>query len=167
MIETPRLLIKRTEALPDVDLYVLVEWLNNAQAMRYSEQRHIKHSITSQRRYIKSQDHNFHIWDARLREGNALVGTLSARFDRLNDVADVGILIGPPYQGTGYGREAWDALIQWLLQHECVKVECGMMSSNHAMMRMARKRMNFEGERPRHFIGKDGARYSLVMFGSR
>ena len=169
MIETKRLLIKQLRiSRPDID-YILarqIAWLNDKEAMQYSEQRHRAHTLDSQRAYLQSQNESFSVFEIVTKDGYESIGTMAVCFDRHNDVADLGILIGPPYRGKSLGMEAWDGLYNWLLHHRVTKIEAGFMEGNQAMYRICRRRMIYEGRRARHFI-RDGQRVDLILYGSR
>jgi len=128
----------------------MVRWLNNKELMRYSEQRHRKHTLDSQRDYIESfQDPNIFL---EIHSGREIIGTVTAFVDGYNKVADVGILIGE--QGrSGFGSEAWKAFCDHLIAHGIRKIEAGCIDSNLAMMNVARKyEMILEGRRFEHFM---------------
>jgi len=94
-----------------------VEWLNDRELMRYSEQRLKRHTLESCRAYLRSfQGTPHHFWALR-HATLGLVGTMTAYLDPVRgDSADLGILVGHPQaRGRGLGREAWGAVMETLL----------------------------------------------------
>jgi RimJ/RimL family protein N-acetyltransferase len=134
----------------DESIPKMVEWLNDPDVTRYSEQRHQKHTVPFQRIYIgmMTRPHKY------------------AHVDPYNDVADVGIMIGEKsLWGKGYGAEAWQAFCDYLLGNGIRKVECGCMNINFGMKHICRKTgMNYEGRRFAHFlVGEDTV--DMLYFG--
>jgi RimJ/RimL family protein N-acetyltransferase len=138
----------------------MVNWLNDPDVVRYSEQRHEKHDAESQQFYITETDifREIHVRDYPDGDGNRkFIGTITASIDKNNSVADVGILIGAKEEwGKGYGTEAWTAFCEHLLTHGIRKIEAGCMSANFGMLRIFRKYGMFhEGHRTHHFLHGD------------
>lgn len=131
------------------------EWLSNKVVVQFSEQRHAVHTVNSCQRYINSFVDGSHIWGLYLVETGQHIGNLTSRFDRSNNVAELGMLIGyPEMWGKGYGREAWLAASEWLLKEQEVrKLEAGCMASNAGMRRVLENTgFELEGERRLHFL---------------
>ena len=130
----------------------MVGWLNDPYITRYSEQRHIKHTIESQQDYLKRQELFWGIYD--MSTGGSLIGSMTVNYDRPNDVANVGIMIGDKESmGKGYGYEAWEALCNQLPVR---KIEAGCMAINRPMMSICSKYgMMEEGRQEDHFIVGD------------
>lgn len=141
-----------------------VEWLNDPEVMRYSEQRHKTHTIKTQAEYLGSfQWPNIHKYI--LSEG-ALLGSITAHVDPHNGVADVGILIGDKYRwGNGYGLEAWSAFCDYLLSLGLRKIEAGCMAHNRGMTNICfRYGMKEEGRRSDHFM-LNNKPSDMILFG--
>ena len=68
--------------------------------------------------------------------------------------------------GQGYGQDAWNTLLTWLLDRDCVrKVTAGTMRCNLAMVRlMERSGMSLEAVRPQQEL-LDGVPQDLLYFG--
>lgn len=146
-----------------------IAWLRDPEVVRYSEQRHREHTLSSQLRYISSFGGKSCLWGIYLVETGEHIGNLSAMHDEPNNVSDVGILIGESrLWGQGYASEAWKAACNQMLDKDLGgirKLECGCMKSNEAMMKLARKSgFTLEGERANHFL-LGGGMVSLVQFG--
>lgn len=146
-----------------------VRWLRNPDVVRFSEQRHRDHSLSTQLSYVDSFAGTSHLWGIYLIEGGEMIGTISARHDAANNVSDVGILIGEPgCWGKGLGREAWIAACIWLLDQNCGsvrKLEAGCMQTNEAMLKILRgSGFTEEGERRNKFLVDDHP-VSAVLFG--
>lgn len=144
-----------------------IAWLRNPEVVRFSEQRHQTHTLSSELRWINSFENGSHLWAIWTASGEH-IGTLSATFDRPNNVADVGIMIGETkFWGKGLGREAWTAATNWLLSREggVRKLEAGCMKTNLAMAKIIQGAgFKLEGERLNHFL-LDGSPISELMFG--
>lgn len=145
-----------------------VDWLNDPVATRFSEQRHVRHSLESCRAYVSSfaasANHLWAIEDLATKH----VGNISASVDLNNQIADIAILLGSAeVRGKGYGSEAWMAVLQHLLSRgDIAKVTGGCLSSNTAMIKvMAACKMVPDGKRLNHFLW-EGQRVDLVYFAS-
>ncbi len=141
----------------------LVRWLNDPEVVRYSDQRHLKHTFKSALAYYKSffESPN-HYWA--ILSSDSMIGTITAYVDEPNSVADVGILVGDKrYWCSGYGSEAFSAVINWLFTcRRARKVTAGTMSENVSMLRVMHKcGMHVEGRRERYFI-LDGREVDMV-----
>jgi RimJ/RimL family protein N-acetyltransferase len=144
-----------------------LRWLNDPEVVRFSEQRHKHHTQFSQMTYINSFEDGSHIWRICRLDTGAHIGNLTATYDRHNEIADVGILIGEAEMwGRGYGAEAWNAACNWLLDGGGVrKLEAGCMRTNAAMLKIIRgSHFRQEGELANHFL-QGGNPVSAVLFG--
>jgi [ribosomal protein S5]-alanine N-acetyltransferase len=137
-ISTPRLVLKPLmKATPRN-----VAWLRDPQVVRYSQQQHSHHTLSSQLRYVLTFDGGSHIWAIVRVDNGEHIGNVTARRDPPNNVADVGIMIGDTdCWGKGYGKEAWKAACAWLLNKDAGgvrRLEAGCAKSNEAMLRIIR-----------------------------
>jgi RimJ/RimL family protein N-acetyltransferase len=141
----------------------MVDWLSDPKNVQYSEQRHRKHNMATQQAYVRTFDHiNNHFW--LIRKGTTDIGTITAHRDPINGIGEIGILIDHHYWGKGYGRQAWSAVMDYLLQN-MRKVETGTRADNAGMRKvMENCGMVFEGERISHFMDGDET-FDLVMYG--
>lgn len=164
-ISTSRLVLKPlTKATPRN-----VAWLRDPQVVRYSQQQHGHHSLSSQLRYVQSFGGGSHIWGIHLVENGEYIGNVTARRDPPNNVADVGIMIGDTcHWGKGYGREAWISACSWLLRKDgggVRRLEAGCAKSNEAMLRIIRGAgFRLEGELLNKFVFNHQLD-SAVLFG--
>lgn len=146
-----------------------VSWLRDRHVVRYSEQRHRTHSLSSCRQYWKGmRDSGNPLWAIMLLADGVWrhVGNISATIDYANAVADVGILVGErSAQGRGVGKRAWALVCDHLLGTGGMrKVTAGTMSVNEPMLRIMRSTcMIEEGTRKGQFL-LDGKSVDLVMF---
>lgn len=143
-----------------------IAWLNNKDLMRFSEQRHKLHTVTSQMAYIQSfVEHGSNILREILSD-DELVGTISANVDTINRVANVGILIGGEFASMGIGSDAWAQFCDWLFDTlDMRRVEGGCMAANEKMIEVFRKYgMKEEGRRMSHFAF-EGGYTDLVLYG--
>lgn len=134
-----------------------VGWLNNPDVVRFSEQRHRRHTLESVAAYVRSFEGLAHyLWAIVSTDGQlGHIGNISARIDSHNRVADVGILVGERrVWGHGYGGEAWNAVCAFLLRDAAMrKVTGGAAASNTAMLAIMRRAgMLEDGRRLRHLV---------------
>jgi len=172
LIETPRLRIT-----PFSEKYLIpryVDWLNDPMVVRYSEQRHMKHTLESCRQYWQSFSDSPHIFWAMTAIEPFLshIGNMNAHIDTANSVADVGILIGERnVWRKGYGLEAWVAVCNYLLHDVGIrKVTAGTIATNKGMMRIMEKAgMVADGRRIRQCM-VDGSEVDIIhtaLFGNK
>ncbi|MGD1151770.1 MAG: GNAT family N-acetyltransferase [Syntrophales bacterium] len=172
LLETHRLkLITFSEAYLS---HRYVGWLNDPLVVRYSEQRHRSHTLESCRQYLKSfvdTPHYFWAIDA-IDPHIGHIGNMNAYIDKMNSVADVGILIGDRTAWRkGYGREAWMAVCNYLLHDIGIrKVTAGTLAVNKGMIRiMEQTGMIADGRRIRQCM-VDGSEVDLIhtaLFGNK
>jgi [ribosomal protein S5]-alanine N-acetyltransferase len=143
-----------------------VAWLNDPDVVRYSEQRHSLHTIDSCREFWRSfQETPHYYWAIEEAETGRHVGNIDAHIDQPNKVADVAIIIGEKeIWGKGYGSEAWNRVLEYLLQAEKLrKVTAGTMATNHGMLGIMRKAgMLEEGRRRKNHL-QDGNEVDLIL----
>ena len=154
-IETPRLRLEVFSKRHLTSRYV--GWLNDPSVTRFSEQRHLRHTLESCQRYWESfQDTPHYFWAAELREGGlGHIGNLNAYVDPVHGVADVGILLGETAaHGQGYGTEAWLGVCDFLLRLGGIrKVSAGALANNLPMLAIMKKAgMIDDGRRIRHCL---------------
>jgi len=157
-IKTERLLIE-----PFSEKYLTkkyVSWLNNPEVVRYSEQRHIRHTVKTCREYLRSFEKSSNYFWAISVTNDKLghIGNITAYIDEANRVADLGILIGDTKaQGKGYATEAWMSVCEYLFKKVNIhKITAGTMSSNDRMLNlMKRVGMSDDGRRIRQYIWED------------
>jgi RimJ/RimL family protein N-acetyltransferase len=132
-----------------------VSWLNDADNVRYSEQRHRSHTLASCQEFIArvAAEPNY-LWAIERRSDQLHIGNLTAYVDVNNRIAELSILLGSRgCQGRGYGREAWQAGMHYLLESGLRRVEAGTMAENVPMLKvMERTGMLIEGTRRGHFL---------------
>lgn len=133
-----------------------VDWLNDPELMRFSEQRHRRHTLESNAAYAAGFDHQTRfLWAIVDRRDGVHLGNINAYFDRPNGVADIGLLVGHvSKQGQGLGGEAWIAAMHALFVIEGArKVTGGCAASNVPMRRiMERAYMRDDGVRFRQLV---------------
>jgi [ribosomal protein S5]-alanine N-acetyltransferase len=144
-------------------------WLRDPEVMHFSQQKHQMHSLSSQMHYVNSFIGNSHLWGIWLADTGEYIGNVSATHDEPNNIADMGILLGETkYWGKGFGREAWKAACEWMLnkgQGNVRKLEAGCMRPNIPMIKIIRASgFSQEGELLNHFL-LDGAPVSALIFG--
>lgn len=145
-----------------------ISWLNDAEVVRYSNQRFIKHTELSCRAYCDSFLNTSNLFlTIRTLDADLAIGTMTAYFSLPHETVDIGILIGrKSVWGSGVGQDAWNTLVNWLIEDQRVrKVTAGTLSSNKAMIRiMERSGMHREAIRPKQEL-LDGEPLDLHYFG--
>lgn len=120
-----------------------VGWLNDPEIVRYSEQRHRRHTLQSCREYRLSFEGTPHFFWAIVAKDPALghIGNMNCYLDESNSTADLGILIGARAAwGRGYGSEAWIAACDHLFRTSGIrKITAGTMAVNTGMLRIMEK----------------------------
>ena len=135
----------------------IVDWLNDPEVMRYSDNRHSTHTLETSRAYLTSFADTPNYYWAILQQGatKILIGSITAYVDVNNSVADIGILIGDKrYWQGGYGSEAFAGVVEWLFTRRRIrKVTAGTMAVNTGMLGIMRKvGMREEGRKARYFL---------------
>lgn len=133
---------------------LMAGWLNEPRNVKYSGQRHIKHTTVTQKAYIRSFSGTTSILRGLfVKESQHLIGSVTAYFDDCNGLANVGIMVGDPaFWGQAYGHEGWKGFCDSLFQQGVRKIEAGCMAENRAMMAVCRHyRMVEEGRQINHF----------------
>ena len=135
------------------EVFKMVDWLNNHDLMRYSEQRHKEHTVETQYEYLRSFHYPDVFWSIMAKD--TLIGTATAYVDDHNKVANLGILIAE--SGYGHGTIAWRLCCDYLFERKLRKVEAGCADKNLGMMAICRKAGMFvEGRQVSHFQFEDG-----------
>jgi len=134
-----------------------LNWLNDPVVIRYSKQRHISHTIESCRGYLKSFDNSSNFFWAIEEKAIGLghIGNINAYLDTINNIADLGIVIGEKKaQAQGYGLEAWLGVCNFLfIKKHIRKITAGTMELNQPMIRLMLKAgMEEDGRRRRHYL---------------
>lgn len=147
-----------------------VLWLNDPEVLRYSEQRHKKHSAATQLNYIFSKRPKSEVYLGIFLPSSKseLIGTISATIDANNSIADMGIMIGDKTQwNKGLASEAWKTLMDYLFDEKKIrKIEAGCMAKNTGMISVFKKcGMHKEGERKDHFM-IDGGFSNMELWGA-
>lgn len=131
-------------------------WLNDADVVRYSNQRFRVHDRSSSLRYLHSfaGTDNLFLSVIRRAEGQ-VIGTMTAYIAKPHRTADVGVMIGEKsVWGRGYGQDAWNTLLEWLLHGvQLRKITAGTLACNFSMIKlMERSGMQCEAVRKQQEI---------------
>jgi [ribosomal protein S5]-alanine N-acetyltransferase len=128
-----------------------ISWLNDSVVFKYSNQRFFTHDLLSCKKYLKSfKDTQNLFLIIKVKKTSVFIGTLTVYLDLDHGVADIGIMIGNRDEwGKGYGQDAWDSILFWLLNNQKVrKITAGTLSCNIAMRNIIeRSGMKIEGVR--------------------
>lgn len=145
-------------------------WLNDPEVVKYSEQRHKKHTDETQLDYWYSPATLAPsiLRTIRIQDSATPIGSIAASVDQNNNVANVGVLVGDRTQwGKGYGFEAWECFCNYLIIEQRIrKIEAGCMSLNLPMIRICIKYgMRQEAIIPGHFLIAQGVSAGMHLFG--
>jgi RimJ/RimL family protein N-acetyltransferase len=163
-IETSRLTLEPfTEKLLGCGI---VGWLNDPEVVRYSDNRHRRHTYETSLAYLQSfADSPNYYWAIRLKQPTQnVIGTITSYIDVTNSVADIGILVGEKgYWRGGYGTEAFAGVINWLFTRRSMrKITAGTMAIHSGMTGIMKKLcMQEEGRKTRYFL-VDGREVDMV-----
>ena len=134
-----------------------VDWLNDPEVVRYSEQRHRQHTLSSCNEYYISQISSLNYFLAV--ELNNLdkthIGNIGVNVDPYNNKADVSIIIGDKsVWGTGVGSRAWILVMDVLVKKLGYRlITAGTMETNISMIKlMKRSKMTIDSILPNRFI---------------
>lgn len=125
-----------------------VGWLNDAEVVRFSNQRFVKHTRYSCRAYLGRFEGSADLYlSVRLAASDKAIGTLTAYRNPHHGTADIGILMGErSVWGRGLGLDAFKTLADALAtQPDMRKLSCGTLACNHAMIKIA-ERAGFQRE---------------------
>jgi len=172
MAKAPTLQTRRLMLVAFADEHLTkryVGWLNDPEVVRYSEQRHRRHTVESCRQFVGSfASGPSHLWAIMEKaQGLGHIGNINSAVDAPNRTADVAILIGEKKAwGRGLGAEAWTAAVDYLLGPGGMrKVTAGAMAGNEAMLKiMAKAGMTEEGRRRGQFL-LDGRAVDAILAG--
>lgn len=133
-----------------------ISWLNDSLVVKFSEQRHKNHTLSTCKAYVESfEKSSSFLWAIFVKDKDKHIGNISARIDLPNSIADIGILIGEKdYWGKGFATESFSAVVYFLLHDVNIrKITAGMISSNIGMRKVAEKiGMIPDGVRNRHYF---------------
>ena len=145
-----------------------VSWLNDPEVVKYSEQRHRHHTLESCREYYESFKCSENLFLAiELKDNARHIGNMNVYMDSPNGLADIGIMLGDRSEwGKGYASEAWNAVLNYLLEDLNIrKVTAGTMACNKAMLKvMERSGMTPDGIRKRQMLVDDGKTVNLIFY---
>lgn len=145
-----------------------IAWLNDPDVVRYSNQRFVTHTELSCFKYWESFLNTPNLFiSVRTKADDLAVGTMTVYVSVPHGTADIGIMIGQKsVWGMGIGQDAWDTLVNWLIdQRRIRKVTAGTLSSNKAMILiMERSGMRREAVRPEQEM-LDGEPLDLHYYG--
>ncbi len=144
-----------------------IDWLNDPEVVKYSNQRFKPHDANSCHNYLKSFENTENLFLAvHLKEAEEFIGTMTAYYSAPHQVVDLGLMIGnKKYWGRGFGQEAWNLLMSFMLEKSKIrKVTGGTSSSNLGMINiMKRAEMKADGRRIEQEL-MDGVPADIVYF---
>lgn len=147
-----------------------VSWLNDPAVVRFSEQRHHTHSLSTCEMYTKlfdsSENYLWAITHEESAEKHVHIGNISATIDKPNATADIAMLIGEKaYWGRGLGTDAFMAVCHYLFAEKGIrKITAGTMEKNVGMLKiMQHSGMREECRQPRQFL-LDGVAIDLIRY---
>jgi ribosomal-protein-alanine N-acetyltransferase len=116
-----------------------IAWLNNKNITRYSEQRHVDHTLESAEKYYKNNllsENYFLAIEVMDGKNWAHVGNIGAQIDIHNLIANLAILIGnTKFHQKGIGSMAWALAAKSVIKiHDLRLITAGTMSLNLPML---------------------------------
>ena len=165
MLTTPRLRLRPFQPADITAAYL--NWLNDPMVTRFSNQRFRTHTAESSIAYVASfaGTHNSFLLITERCDGRP-IGTATVYRSPQHGTADIGLMVGDrQYWGKGYGLEAWQAVLEALLQEPGIrKVTGGTARPNQAMVRiMEQSGMELEAVRARQEL-IDGQPVDLLYY---
>jgi RimJ/RimL family protein N-acetyltransferase len=151
---TPRLSLRPFQPEDITEAYL--GWLNDPYVTRFSNQRFRQHTAESSAAYLKSfagKTNSFLLIEQR--SDGRPIGTITVYRNPQHGTADIGLMVGDRQcWGQGYGREAWQTVLDTLLRAPGIrKVTGGTARPNRAMVRiMEQSGMQLEAVRARQEI---------------
>jgi len=128
-----------------------IQWLNDSEVMRYSNNRFRKHDRASALRYLKSFEGSENLFlSVHRASDDKAIGTQTVYISPMHGTADMGLMIGSKeVWGEGYGLDAWRSVLDWLLNIQNIrKVTAGTLACNIGMIKvMERSGMHKEATR--------------------
>ena len=121
-----------------------VDWLNDKEVVKFSEQRHKLHSLETCLDYYNSQkltDNLFLAIEFVQKNSVEHLGNIIVYIDKYNQTADVSIMIGnKQFWGKGYGFIAWDGILTYLKDSPQIRlITAGTMELNIPMLSLMRR----------------------------
>ena len=120
----------------DGKINALVRWLNDLQLMQFSEQRHKTHDRDSCIAYalsFKGTDNDY----LSILYRDRFIGTATIYRSYKDRRADIGLLIGPEFNGNGFGTEAFRLICSELSENGLLeKLTAGTIQQNIGMVRV-------------------------------
>jgi len=137
VLQGKKVLLRRfTES--DID-ETYISWLNDPDVMCFSNQRFLNHDKESCYRYLTSFEGTENLFiSVRDLSDEYSVGTMTAYISRHHCTVDVGMMIGDKsLWGSGYGKDAWNTLTNWLLERDDIrKLTAGTLKCNIGMIKI-------------------------------
>ncbi|MEI6359612.1 MAG: GNAT family N-acetyltransferase [Synechococcus sp. ELA619] len=151
MLLAPRLRLRPFQ--PGDITAAYLSWLNDPVVTRFSNQRFRTHTAESSAAYVASfaGTANSFLLITQCSDGRP-IGTATVYRSPQHGTADIGLMVGDRQSwGQGYGREAWQAVLEALLQEPGIrKLTGGTARPNQAMVRiMEQSGMELEAVRAR------------------
>ncbi|WP_418502574.1 GNAT family N-acetyltransferase [Flagellimonas sp.] len=144
-----------------------LSWLNDADVVRYSEQRHSPHDHNSALQYLTWVAGRKGLFLAIFEDSSKThIGNISLDFDCRNLTCDMAILIGDKsFWGRGFAKEAWEAARDYVFSKLGYwKITAGTMSVNEGMIRLAKRSgMSLEGVHKDQYLW-EGKRVDKLAF---
>lgn len=128
-----------------------INWLNNKNINRFSEQRHLRHTYKSCLNYLNKSIENKNLFFALIDvRKNKHIGNIMGVMDKKNSICEIRIFIG--HQNQGYGLRGFELLFNKLIRKGIRKIISGSLINNTAMINIFKKMgMNLECVLKKHY----------------
>ena len=144
-----------------------ISWLNDPDIVRYSNQRFIRHTKKSCDEFFVNFNNGSNLFlSIKSLNDNQLIGTMTVYVYTHHKLVDIGIMLGQKsLWRQGYAQDAWDTLLDWLIDNQGIrKVIAGTMSCNRAMINIfERSGMRLEATLPRQEL-LDGEAFDIQFY---
>ena len=141
-------------------------WLNDSELMQFSNQRFSRHTIETATKYVRSFNNTPNQFLAIFNHQDQMVGTMTAYRNSNHGTADLGIMIGSEFTGKGFGKSAWNTLVNHMQDDKAVrKITAGCLDKNLAMIKLIEGcQMILEGRRIAQEVYQDEPS-DILLFG--
>ena len=140
-------------------------WLNNKYHMKYSDQRHVRHTEESANNFLESFTNSDNFFLSIIDPKNEKIGTVTIYYDKFNHQANAGFLVAPEVSGKGIGTFVLTTLIEGLPKIVILKkLSCGTCELNLPMLKVFQKSGLVEDYRDRNSFFFEGKYYDKLIF---
>lgn len=118
-----------------------LSWLNNKKLMKFSNQRHVLHTVSTSREYLERMKAEGNLFLSIQHQNGIKIGTATIYISHHHKSSNISLLIGNSnFQGRGYGTEIWIGMINYCFTTLGIrKISCGTTETNSSMIHIMKK----------------------------